>query len=77
MNNDILILIAILLPIVIILLLYRSDVKFYRELYHKEADTSNSLALKIMDMHSHHSDYIIEELNKLKKSKQSAGQETP
>lgn len=68
MNNDILILIAILLPIVIILLLYRSDVKFYRELYHEEADTSNKLALRIIDMHSHHSDYIIEELNKLKKS---------
>lgn len=66
--NDLYILVSILVPILIILLMYRSDVKFYRDLYHHEAQTNNNLSLKIMDRHSNCNQHILDEVRTIKKS---------
>ena len=51
--------------------MYRSDVKFYRNLYHDERDSVSTFWIKIMDMHSHHNRYVIDEIHKIKESNQA------
>jgi len=48
MIDKYLILISISIPIIFILLMFKNDVKFYRDLYHKESKINNDLVAKII-----------------------------